>query len=72
VKAWKSTENVKAELAWKTQISAAGATFTYDIMLISAGTSVCSQSQLFYVNYSATYFLYPITRDIYSVCMCRL
>jgi NAD(P)H-nitrite reductase large subunit len=36
-----NTEIVKADLASKTLTSAAGATFTYEILLIATGSSVC-------------------------------
>lgn len=36
-----STEIVKADLASKTLTSSAGATFTYEILLIATGSSVC-------------------------------
>ena len=36
-----STEIVKADLSTKTLTSAAGATFTYDVLLIATGSSVC-------------------------------
>ena len=36
-----STEIVKADLSTKTLASAAGATFTYDVLLIATGSSVC-------------------------------
>jgi NADH dehydrogenase FAD-containing subunit len=36
-----STEIVKADLSTKTLTSAAGATFTYEILIIATGSSVC-------------------------------
>jgi monodehydroascorbate reductase (NADH) len=36
-----NTEIVKADPASKTLTSAAGATFTYEILLIATGSSVC-------------------------------
>jgi len=36
-----STEIVKADLSTKTLTSAAGANFTYEILLIATGSSVC-------------------------------
>lgn len=36
-----STEIVKANLASKTLTNAAGATFTYDILIIATGSTVC-------------------------------
>jgi NAD(P)H-nitrite reductase large subunit len=38
-----NTEIVNADLASKTLTSAAGATFTYEILLIATGSSVSSQ-----------------------------
>jgi monodehydroascorbate reductase (NADH) len=49
-----STEIVKADLSTKTLTSAAGAAFTYEILLIATGSSVC----LYFLSVSHAFFGY--------------
>lgn len=55
-----STEIVKADLAAKTLTSATGATFTYEILLIATGSTVCSDLFLFH---TLTHFLKYLEDD---------
>jgi hypothetical protein len=56
-----STEIIKVDLGAKTLASAAGATFTYQILLIATGSTVCCDLFLFHIPYA--FFLLPMDDD---------
>lgn len=69
-----STEIVKADLASKTLTSAAGATFTYDILIIATGSTVSQLDELSQsYNIWITLSLKVIQLMLFFICLiCRL
>jgi hypothetical protein len=57
-----STQIVKAGLGAKTLTSATGATFTYQILLIATGSTVCCDLFLFHTPYAFFYYLWMMTK----------